>query len=130
MTHITEERATAFVLQYLHVWHESDPTARRELVRSLWAHDGVEFTESSEFHGHEELEARVHEAYTEFVENGGFLFRLEGEPAMHHGALSLTVGMSPASGGETVWLGSIFALLDDDGLMKREYQFGRFIKTV
>jgi hypothetical protein len=130
MTQITEERAAAFVDQYLRVWHEPEPTTRHELVRRLWAHNGVEFTESSAYHGHQELEARVAEAYTEFVQNGGFVFRLEGEPAMHHRAVSLTVGMSPASGGETVWLGSIFALLDDDGLMEREYQFGRFINPV
>jgi hypothetical protein len=130
MTPITEERATAFVDQYVHVWHEPDPKARLELVRSLWAADGVEFTESHEYRGHGELEARVAEAYTEFVQNGGFVFRLQGEPATHHGAVSLSVGMSPASGGETVWLGSIFALLNDDGLMEREYQFGRFIKPM
>jgi hypothetical protein len=130
VTDSTEERATAFVDQYLHVWHEPDVETRHDLVMALWAHDGVEFTESDEYHGHAELEARVTEAYTEFVQNGGFVFRLAGEPAIHHGAVSLTVGMSPASGGETVWVGSIFALLNDDGLMEREYQFGRFVNPM
>jgi hypothetical protein len=127
VTHFTAQQFAGFVDRYLRVWHEPDPLIRQQLISSLWAADGVECIETAEYHGHAEMEARVTEAYTEFVQKGRFVFRLDGEPAMHHDAISLSVGMSPASGGGAVWIGSIFAFVNEDGLIQREYQFGRFL---
>jgi hypothetical protein len=124
-THFTAQQFGGFVDRYRRLWHEPDPLIRQQLISSLWAADCVEYIEAAEYHGHAEMEARVTVAYTEFVQKGRFVFRLDGEPAMHHDAISLTIGMSPTSGGGTVWMGSIFAMLNEDGLIQREYQFGR-----
>jgi uncharacterized protein len=120
-THNTME----FVDQYLQVWNEPDPDARKELVRRLWATDAVEYTNANEYRGHTSLDERVTNAHTQFVEEGGKVFRLKTEPVTHHGAVLIAVDMIPKEGGEPVWTGTIIALLGRDGRIEREYQFGR-----
>lgn len=126
----TDVDTTEFVDRYLQVWNESDPATRAQLVRRLWAADAVEYTEANEYQGHEALEARVSRAHTQFVEEGGFLFRLAAPPTTHHGAVLMNVEMVPAEGdGEPSWIGTIIALLDDQDRIGREYQFGRNLRS-
>src|SRR3954463_16489966 len=112
-----------FVERYTAIWNEPDATVRRETIAELWAEDGVEFTESGEYRGHEEIEKRVAGAYEEFVCEGGFVFRTAGEAVGHHDAVRFTVEMAPAAGGDAVWNGSIFVVLGEDGLIRYDYQF-------
>jgi hypothetical protein len=112
-----------FTDRYLAVWNEPDPALRRQAVAGLWAEDGVEFTESAEHRGHEAIEARVAHAYDEFVAAGGFAFVPAGPATHHHDAITFTGQMVPAAGGEPVWTGVMFVLLDDDGRILRDYQF-------
>ena len=71
-TTITAATVDQIVDRYLAVWSEPDAGARREAVAALWAPDGVEYVENIQFRGHGELEARIAEAYTEFVASGLF----------------------------------------------------------
>ncbi|WP_433174706.1 nuclear transport factor 2 family protein [Actinoallomurus sp. CA-150999] len=112
-----------FVDRYAAVWNEPEASVRRGMIADLWAEDGVEFTESGEYRGHEEIERRVTGAYEEFVREGGFVFRPAGEPVGHHDAVRFTVEMAPATGGDAVWNGSIFVVLGEDGLIRYDYQF-------
>lgn len=114
-----------FIDRYVQVWQEPDPTTRMELVQLLWAADAVEYTSANEYRGHQALEQRVTAAYNRFVQEGGYVFRLEADPATHHGALQMALDMVPRGGGERVWVGTVIAFLDDDGRIEREYQFGR-----
>jgi hypothetical protein len=117
-----------FVDRYVAVWNERDAQARRRLIEELWAADGIEFTEQNEHQGHAALETRVANAHNEFVEKGQFVFRLGNEPAAHHDTITFTVVMTPEAGGAPQWSGTVFAALNGNGLMAREYQFGRFLK--
>jgi hypothetical protein len=62
-----------FVGRYVAVWNEPDPERRHSAIAGLWAEDGVEFTDSAEYHGHRALQTRVTQAHEQLVEQGGFL---------------------------------------------------------
>ena len=125
MTSINASNTTEFFDQYVRVWNEPDPDTRKKLVARLWASDAVEYTELHEYQGHDALDERVTAAHVKFVEEGGNVFRLEADPATHHGAVLISVEMVPRTGGEPAWAGTIIAFLDGDGRIEREYQFGR-----
>ena len=112
-----------FVDRYVTVWNEPDAATRRRMIAGLWAEDGVETTPSAEYHGHQELEKRITGAYEQNVRDGGFVFRPASGAAAHHDAVRFTVEMVPAAGGDTVWNGSIFVILGEDGLIRYDYQF-------
>jgi hypothetical protein len=125
MTSTDAVNTEEFLDRYVRVWHEPDPATRKELVGLVWATDAVQYTNANEYRGHEALEGRVTAAYTQFVEQGEYMFRPELAPAIHHGALLLALEMVPTGGGQAAWLGTIIAFLGDDGRIEREYQFGR-----
>ncbi|MGK5677330.1 nuclear transport factor 2 family protein [Micromonospora sp. URMC 106] len=112
-----------FVDRYVGVWNEPDPDARRKTITTLWVEDGAEFTESAEHRGHAAIEARVTGAYEEFVKVGGFVFTSATGAASHHNAIKFATHMVPASGGDVVWTGHVFVLLDQDGRIRYDYQF-------
>ncbi|RBQ17938.1 hypothetical protein DP939_21425 [Spongiactinospora rosea] len=114
----------AFAERYVAVWNETDPATRRTMIAALWAPDGVEYTDISEYRGHQALEARITEAHHQFVRDGGYVFRAAGDTAGHHGGVRLTTYMVPAAGGDIAWTGAIFARLGDDGRIVADHQFG------
>ncbi|MGV9295277.1 nuclear transport factor 2 family protein [Amycolatopsis sp. NPDC003676] len=115
--------AGAFADRYVAVWNESDPAARREAITSLWAEDGVQFTESAEHRGHQALERRVGEAFEEFVGGAGFVFRSAGDAVGHHGMVRFNTYMAPAAGGDVAWTGFVVAEFGEDGRIRRDFQF-------
>ncbi|WP_240690725.1 MULTISPECIES: nuclear transport factor 2 family protein [unclassified Amycolatopsis] len=118
-----EMDAGEFARRYVEVWNEPDPAARRAAIASLWAEDGVQFTESAEFRGHQELERRVSEAFEEFVGGAGFVFRPAGDAVGHHGTVRFSTYMVPAAGGEVAWTGFVVLELGEDGRIRRDCQF-------
>jgi ketosteroid isomerase-like protein len=114
---------TTLISRYTAVWNEPDPAARRRAVAELWAEDGVEYTEAAEHRGHDALEARIAGAYEQFVAPGGFVFVPAEDVATHHDAITFTTHLVPAAGGAPVWSGTVFVLLDQDGRIRRDYQF-------
>ncbi|WP_246411766.1 nuclear transport factor 2 family protein [Amycolatopsis dendrobii] len=115
--------AGEFASRYVAVWNESDPAARRAAIASLWAEDGVQFTESAEYRGHDELERRVGEAFEEFVGGAGFAFRTAGDAVGRHSTVRFSTCMVPAAGGEVAWTGFVVAELGEDGRIRRDCQF-------
>ncbi len=65
MTNKTE--IADFVARYVAVWNEPDPEARRAAVHALWAADGAQYLEETQFEGHRAIEVRIAEAHDEFV---------------------------------------------------------------
>jgi hypothetical protein len=127
MTSTHPQDTGEFVDRYVAVWNERDTQARRRLIEALWSAEGIEFTEENEYQGYAALETRIAAAHNEFVEKGRFLFRLANDPAAHHDTVTFTVDMAPAAGGKPEWSGVVFAALGGDGLIERDYQFGRFV---
>ena len=99
MTFTDAAKTEDFLDRYVQVWHEPDPATRKELVVRLWAADAVQYTNANEYRGHEALEERVATAYRQFVEQGGYVFRPEMEPATHHGAFDRSGNGSHGWGG-------------------------------
>ncbi|ANZ14792.1 ketosteroid isomerase-like protein [Streptomyces noursei ATCC 11455] len=113
-----------FVGRYVAVWNETDPERRRAAVTTLWAADGVEFTDAAEYRGHPALWARVTEAHEQLVQGVGFVFRYAGDAVGHHDAIRFTTYMLPAAGGEIAWTGFVVVRLDDEGRILSDHQFG------
>jgi hypothetical protein len=110
--------------RYMALWHETDDARRREMIGELWTEDGAHFISTHEYHGYRELEERVSGAYEEFVEKGGFVFRLSGEAEAHHHGVTFSWEMVPANGtGEVAATGLVFLLLNDEGRILLDYQF-------
>jgi hypothetical protein len=113
------------VRRYVAVWNEPDPSARRAAIADLWAPDGAEFVEGTQFRGQQELEARVAHAHTEFVASGRYTVTAahdeDGDPARHDDIVTLTIQLT-APGGEVAWAARVFLLLDTDGRIREDYQ--------
>ena len=77
--------------------------------------------EGIQFRGHQELEARVAHAYTEFVGSGRYTATSADDPGRHDDIVTLTVQLT-APGGEVAWAARVFLLLDPDGLIREDYQ--------
>lgn len=114
---------TNFTHDYVAVWNEPNPDVREAAICRLWAQDAVEFIETNEYRGHDQLVARVAAAYEEFVGGAGMLFSSAGDVVGHHGLVRFTVTMGPAEGGPDVWTGFVVIALDEDGRIIREHQF-------
>jgi hypothetical protein len=114
---------TSFTDQYAAVWNEPDPDVREATIRRLWADDAVEFIETKEYRGHDQLFTRVADAYEEFVVGAGMLFRSAGDVMAHHDVVCFTVTMGPADGGPDVWSGLVVVALDEDGRIRSDHQF-------
>ncbi|MEU3624869.1 nuclear transport factor 2 family protein [Amycolatopsis coloradensis] len=112
-----------FVNRYAAMWNEPDPARRSAAIAALWGEDGVEFIGSAGYRGRDAIQTRVAEAHEQFVATGGFRFVAAHDAVHHHDAVTFTVHMVPAAGGEPVWAGVVFALLGEDGRIQRDYQF-------
>ena len=125
MTETTEMTALAageIADRYLAVWREPDPAARRAAVATLWVPDGVEFVDGGIQHrGHDELDARVREAYEQFVAGGDYALTSAGDVTRHDDIVTFTVQLTTADG-DVVWAARVFLLTGPDGLIREDYQ--------
>jgi hypothetical protein len=108
--------------RYIAVWNEPDSELRRSAVAGLWAEDGIELVESTRFRGHEELDARIAEAYKEFVESREFAVTSANDAFAHHDAVTFTVQLITKDG-EVAWAARVFLILGEDELIRYDYQF-------
>lgn len=121
MTEITEPMASAIVGRYLAVWSEPDPASRRAAIAGLWAPDGTEFVEGTQFRGHEGLQTRIADAYQEFVASGRYAVTAADDMTRHDDIVTFTVQLT-APDGEAAWAARVFLLLGEDGLIRQDYQ--------
>jgi hypothetical protein len=121
MTQISQQDTTQVAVRYLAVWSEPDPAARRAAIAGLWAGDGCEFVEGTQFRGHEELAARITAAYQEFVGSGRYAVSAASDVTRHDDIVTLTIQLT-APDGEVAWAARVFLLLDAGGLIKEDYQ--------
>lgn len=120
MTQTTEPRTAEIVSRYLAVWSQPDPESRRAAIARLWAADGAEFVEGTQFRGHEELDARIGHAYEEFVASGRYAVGCAGDLARHQDIVSFTIQLAGPEG-EVAWAARVFLLLNDNGTIREDY---------
>jgi hypothetical protein len=108
--------------RYLEVWSEPDAGRRRTAVAGLWAEDGVELIESARFRGHDALDARVAEAYEQFVGSGAYTIASPGDVFAHNDAITFTVQLVTADG-DVAWAARVFLVVGEEDLVRYDYQF-------
>lgn len=112
---------SALVERYLAVWNESDPDSRRRQIAGLWSEDGTHVLPSSEIRGLEAIEAEIVRTHAASIAKG---FRFSAAKAEgHHDVVRFDWQMQPSAGGKAVVAGSTLVVLDDAGLIRRDYQF-------
>jgi hypothetical protein len=121
MTQQTELDITAIVARYLAAWNEPDAGSRRAAVAALWVPEGTEYVHEVQFHGREELEARVARAYQAFVADGKYTIAGLGD-VTRHGDIAAFTAQLVTPEGEVDWAARVFLLLDADGRIREDYQ--------
>jgi hypothetical protein len=121
MTHQAELDITAIADRYLAVFNEPDAGARRAAIEDIWRPDATEFVFEVQFHGYEELEARVIRAYQAFVANGKYTVEGAGDVTCH-GDIVMFSAQLVTPDGVVDWATRVFLLLDDDGRIREDYQ--------
>ncbi|MFC1411891.1 hypothetical protein ACEZCY_21790 [Streptacidiphilus sp. N1-12] len=112
------------VQRYTAVWNESDATAREQAVAELWAADGVEFVEGTQFRGRTGLVDRVAEAHGLFVASGDYRVSNDDRVSVHDDVVILTIQLIHAKGpqvGDVAWAARVFLLLDQDARIRQDY---------
>lgn len=118
---------TADIIErYMAVWSEPDPDARRGAVARVWTADGTEFLEAKQYRGHEELTARVGNAYEAFVATGKYAITFADDVAQWpgregHGDIVTFTAELTAPSGEIDWSARVFLVIGPDGLVQEDY---------
>ncbi|SDT41434.1 hypothetical protein SAMN05216371_2212 [Streptomyces sp. TLI_053] len=126
--------------RYVALWNEPDPDRRRRAIEELWAADCVHLLQPPEdmreraaelgfadtvleARGHDALERRVARAHQEFVADGGYAFRGQGEAIRVGDAVKLTWVMVRPGEAEVLGGGVEVLVLDEGGRIATDYQF-------
>jgi hypothetical protein len=121
MTHQTELDIAAIAARYLAVFNEPDAGPRRAAIEDIWRPDATEFVFEAQFHGYEELEARVLRAYQAFVATGKYTVQGAGDISRHDDIVMFTAQLVTPDG-VVDWATRVFLLLDGDGRIREDYQ--------
>jgi hypothetical protein len=120
MTQTTSSAITDIIRKYMAVWSEPDPAARRAAVAVLWAPDGAEFLDGTQYRGHDELDARVTRAYDAFIGSGKYTLTGADDVTVHDDIVKFSVHLAEPSG-EAAWTARVFALVGPDGMVREDY---------
>ena len=110
------------VSRYVAVWNEPNAGRRRGAIADLWAEDGTELIETTEFRGHDELKARIEEAHKEFVDRRELTITSAGDARAHHDAVTFTAPLTTQHG-ELAWAARDVLILGEDERIRYDYQF-------
>ena len=97
--------------QYIAAWNETDPSARRALIREIWSEDGRYLDPLAQVAGHDQIDAVIAAAQSQFA---GMTFRLAGPVDAHHDQARFTWELGP-HGAEALVVGFDVAQRDADG---------------
>lgn len=106
------------VEQYIAVWNETDPAARRAGVDAVFAADARYTDPLADVTGRDALDAVIGAVQAQFP---GLVFTL-GPVDAHHGVARFTWELGPA-GGESLVVGFDVAAFGEDGLVQRVLGF-------
>lgn len=128
--------------EYVALWNEADPQARRKRIAELWAAGGTQVLTDPpqeiraaaaalnfpapylEVRGHDALDARVTRAYEMFIAPGEYVFRARGRAARLAGDLvGLGWLMVSTADGSEGGAGYDVLALDADGRIRSDHQY-------
>jgi hypothetical protein len=121
MTMTSTTELEAITSRYLAVWSEPDAVVRRQLLTAIWPSDGVEFVDGAQFRGYDELEARITEAYEQFVGSGKYTVANANDATTHDDIVTFTIQLI-STDGDLAWAARVFLIVDADGQVKEDYQ--------
>lgn len=110
----------AIVENYLDVWNETDPAARRARIDELWAEDGVYVDPLASVSGRDGFDQVVSGAQAQFQ---GLKFVRGGVYDEHHNIVRFTWDLVPAPGAEPIVIGFDVAAINDEGLVSSVHGF-------
>jgi hypothetical protein len=97
--------------RYLASWNETDPEARRALLRDVWADEASYVDPLAAVSGRDEIDATIAAVQAQFP---GFTFTLVSPVDAHHRQARFNWGLGPA-GAEPVIVGFDVAVAAQDG---------------
>jgi hypothetical protein len=109
--------------RYVHIWNETDPSARRAQVAGLWIEDGTHYVRAREVRGHADLEVRVATSHQTNVAECNYRFEVAGGVEQLRDMVKFNWRMVPNGGGAVAATGLIVLLLAEDGRIRIDYQF-------
>lgn len=97
--------------RYLACWNETDPTARRDLLREHWTADATYTDPMADVRGIDAIDATITAVQQQFP---GFVFTPGGPVDEHHRQARFTWGLGPR-GADPIVEGFDVVVLDDAG---------------
>jgi hypothetical protein len=110
------------VERYVAFWNEGDADRRRGRLAELWAEDATFLSATVERRGSAGIEAEALDTYAAYGARG-FVFRSANVTDGHHDAVRMGWEMRPKDGGEMAAAGLALLLLNEEGRIRRDYQF-------
>ncbi|KZB79228.1 nuclear transport factor 2 family protein [Amycolatopsis regifaucium] len=109
---------------YLAIWNETDPAARRAKIDAVWTADCSYIDPMAEAHGRDQLDATIGAVQAQFP---GFVFTLGEGVDIHHEQARFTWELG-AEGAEAMVVGFDVAVFED-GRIRSVYGFLDEIRT-
>lgn len=120
MTQTAASSITGIARDYLALWTQPDPAARRAAVAAVWAPDGTEFLDGVQHRGHDELDARVTRAYNAFFGSGKFTLTGGDDITVHGDIAKFTIHLTEP-GGTNAWTARVILVTGQDGKVQEDY---------
>jgi hypothetical protein len=109
--------------RYVAVWNEADSQIRRKLIDELWSEDGAYHNRLFTVWGRDMIENIISAAHAEYSARG-FVFKSQNNSHGHHNGVRVGWVLTAAATGEVDTLCEDFLLLNDEGQIIVDYQFG------
>lgn len=107
---------------YIDIWNESDDVARRVKVEKVFADQAQHFARAEKSVGHDEIYARITDAYAQEADAGQQKLRSVRTVTNHRGAVRVNWDVTNADG-ERVAAGFDCMTLSSDGRVNVGHQF-------
>lgn len=109
--------------RYIAVWNQPDPQIRRKLIDEIWAEDGAYHNRLFSVWGRDMISNIISAAQAEYSARG-FTFKSQNSCYGHHNGVRIGWVLIAAGTGEVDTLCEDFLLLNDEGQIIVDYQFG------
>lgn len=115
--------------RYIASWNEPDPQIRRKLIDEVWAEDGAYHNRMFIAQGRDMIENIVSAAYAQYSPKG-FVFKSQNSSYGHHNGVRIGWVLVAAATGDVDTFCEDFLLLNDEGQIIIDYQFGLRMPSV
>lgn len=109
--------------RYVAIWNEPDPLIRRKLIDEVWAEDGAYHNRLFTVWGRDMIENIISAAHADYSAKG-FMFKSQNCSYGHHNGVRIGWVLVASGTGEVDTVCEDFLMLNDDGQIVLDYQFG------